>query len=84
MEKISALINNGFEVKEAISSVELPKYKKPNIVPKKGIKHPNYRKDIPSSEELLEEYENGMTIPKLAEKYNCGTTTIHKRISQVK
>lgn len=84
LEKISALINNCFEVKEAISSVELPKYKKPNIVPKKGIKHPNYRKDIPSSEELLEEYENGMTIPKLAEKYNCGTTTIHKRISQVK
>lgn len=40
LEKISALINNGFEVQEAISSVELPKYKKPNIVPKKGIKHP--------------------------------------------
>lgn len=84
LEKIATLINNGFEVQEAISSVELPKYKKPKVVPKKGIEHPRYRKDIPTSEELLEEYKNGMTIPKLAEKYNCGTSTIHRRISKVK
>lgn len=84
LEKIAKLINNGFEVEEAISSVDLPKYKKPKIVPKKGIEHPNYRKDIPSSEELLEEYKNGMTIPKLAKKYNCGTTTIHRRLTKRK
>ena len=78
------MINNGFEVQEAISSVELPKYKKPKVVPKKGIEHPKYRNDIPTSEELLEEYKNGMTIPKLAEKYDCGTSTIHRRISKVK
>lgn len=83
LEKIAKLINNGVEVQKAISSVELPKYKKPKIILKKGIENPNYRKDIPSSEELLEEYENGMTIPKLAKKYNCGTTTIHRRLKQI-
>ena len=31
LEKIATLINKGFEVQEAISSVELPKYKKPKV-----------------------------------------------------
>ena len=70
-------------VQKILSDKNDTAYKKPKIIPKKGIENPNYRKDIPSSEELLEEYENGMTIPKLAKKYNCGTTTIHRRLKQI-
>lgn len=47
--------------------------------------NPKYRYDIPSPQELLEEYNSSdTTYKKLGEKYNCSPGTIHKRIQKAK
>lgn len=45
----------------------------------------NIRKDIPSEDMILKEYENSdMTIAELADKYNCGTASINRRLKNAR
>ena len=46
-----------------------------------GKDHPSFNHNIPSSEELLKEYDEGKNgIVKLSEKYGCSKSTIHRRL----
>ena len=50
-----------------------------------GDKNPNYRHDVPSAQELLEEYESSdITERGLAKKYNCSRGLINKRLNKVR
>lgn len=50
-----------------------------------GENNPNYRYDIPSPQELFNEYNSSnITYKELAEKYNCGKSTIERRIKKAK
>lgn len=48
-----------------------------------GESNPRYREDIPSSQELYDEWKSGVTHAELCEKYNCGEATIKRRIRKV-
>ena len=52
---------------------------------KNGEEHPNYRKDVPSGEELLNELiEQNTNIYQLCIKYNCSYNTIKRRVNDAK
>lgn len=49
-----------------------------------GENHPLFRHDLPSDEDLLEEYiSTGKSYEELAEKYNCSRAIIGRRIGKV-
>lgn len=65
------------EVKRKISEAKKGRFN--------GSANPSYRKDIPCSEDLLKEYESSdITYDKLAKKYNCGVSTIVRRIRKAR
>ena len=50
-----------------------------------GKKNPAYRHDIPSAQELLEEYEKGNIKQKdMAKKYNCSIVLIERRLRKAR
>lgn len=52
---------------------------------KKGKNNPRYRHDIPTPQELFNEYNSSnITYKELAAKYNCGVMTIQRRIKKAK
>ena len=52
---------------------------------KTGEKHHNYRGDVPSPKDLLNEYETtNVTYKKLAEKYSCSENTINRRLKKAR
>lgn len=63
------------ETKKKISESRIGKYG--------GDKNPRYRTNIPPSEELYMEWKSGISQKELAEKYNCGLSTIQRRIKKV-
>ena len=60
------------------------KHKRRNPPKYKGENHPQYKQHIPAPMDLLKEYEEGLNIPQLSEKYNCSTSTIHRRINKAR
>lgn len=50
----------------------------------KGENNPRYREDIPQGKELYFENKSGLSYNELAEKYNCGWSTIQRRIKKYK
>ena len=59
------------------------KHKKKISNATKGKNNPRFRKDIPTSNELLREYETtDITYQGLADKYNCGKTTIARKLKK--
>lgn len=49
-----------------------------------GEKNSRFLNHLPNDEELYSENKRGMTIQDLALKYNCGTSTIQRRMSRYK
>ena len=64
------------ETREKISKSKIGVYK--------DEKNPRYRPDIPSPQELYEEWKSGTSQKELMEKYNCGDATIKRRLRKVK
>lgn len=50
----------------------------------KGKNHPMYNSNIPKPKDLLKEYEEGMDMVQLSKKYDCSTSTIHRRIGKAR
>ena len=49
-----------------------------------GNNNPRYREDIPQGKDLYLENKQGMSYEKLSEKYDCGWSTVQRRIKKYK
>lgn len=74
----------GYNKGKKVSKKTREKISKSRIGVYTDEKNPRWRNDIPSPQQLHDEWKSGTSQKELTEKYNCGEATIKRRIAKVK